>query len=102
MAWARPLLFLCLICLSAFTGNSHEGKKVHIVYIGDLPEEGESLQSTHYDILNEVLGSHSLAKEALLYIYGRSFNGFVAKLADAEGLNHFDEILQEADDIILS
>ncbi|KAK1399599.1 Cucumisin [Heracleum sosnowskyi] len=84
MAWVRPLLFLCLICLSAFTSNCHEEKKVHIVYMGDLPEEGESLHSTHYNILNDVLGSHSLAKEALLYSYGRSFNGFVAKLADAE------------------
>ncbi|XP_074358064.1 subtilisin-like protease SBT4.3 [Apium graveolens] len=52
--------------------------------MGDLPEGGESLHSTHHNILSDVLGSHSLAKEALVYSYGRSFNGFVAKLADAE------------------
>ncbi|XP_074358073.1 cucumisin-like [Apium graveolens] len=52
--------------------------------MGDLPQGGESLQSTHHNILQDVLGSHSLAKEALLYSYHRSFNGFAAKLADAE------------------
>ncbi|WOH01386.1 hypothetical protein DCAR_0520768 [Daucus carota subsp. sativus] len=57
---------------------------VHVVYMGDLPQGGESLQSTHHNILHDVLGSHSLAKEALLHSYQRSFNGFVAKLADAE------------------
>ncbi|KAK1399598.1 Cucumisin [Heracleum sosnowskyi] len=84
MACAQHLFFLCLVYLSAFICNCHEERKVHIVYMGDIPQGGESLQSTHYDILHDVLGSHSLAKEALLYSYGRSFNGFVAKLADAE------------------
>ncbi|XP_017250948.1 subtilisin-like protease SBT4.3 [Daucus carota subsp. sativus] len=84
MAWAQLLCFLCLVYLSAFVCNCHEEKKVHVVYMGDLPQGGESLQSTHHNILHDVLGSHSLAKEALLHSYQRSFNGFVAKLADAE------------------
>ncbi|XP_063949552.1 cucumisin [Daucus carota subsp. sativus] len=84
MVWARSLYFLCLVCLSAFVSNCHEEKKVHIVYMGDLPEGDDSLQATHYNILHDILGSHSLAQEALVYSYQRSLNGFVAKLANAE------------------
>uniref|UniRef100_A0A162A3Y3 Inhibitor I9 domain-containing protein n=1 Tax=Daucus carota subsp. sativus TaxID=79200 RepID=A0A162A3Y3_DAUCS len=60
------------------------GYEVHIVYMGDLPEGDDSLQATHYNILHDILGSHSLAQEALVYSYQRSLNGFVAKLANAE------------------
>ncbi|WOG91390.1 hypothetical protein DCAR_0310639 [Daucus carota subsp. sativus] len=68
--------------------HCYEDNKVHIVYMGDLPKgkggESVTVQSMHHNILTQVLGSPALAKESLVHSYGRSFNGFVARLSDKE------------------
>ncbi|KAF2297645.1 hypothetical protein GH714_001869 [Hevea brasiliensis] len=52
--------------------------------MGERPQGGFSAASTHHSMLENVLGSTSSAKESLVYSYGRSFNGFAAKLSDDE------------------
>ncbi|KAA8522322.1 hypothetical protein F0562_013317 [Nyssa sinensis] len=60
--------------------------RVHVVYMGELSGgEGDlSMASTHHSMLTNVLGSPSSAKDRLIYSYGKSFNGFAAKLTDEE------------------
>ncbi|KAJ4836976.1 hypothetical protein Tsubulata_025287 [Turnera subulata] len=59
-------------------------RKVHIVYMGDRPKGGFSAASMHHSMLESVLGSATLAKDSIVYSYGRTFNGFAAKLSDEE------------------
>ncbi|XP_047341136.1 cucumisin-like [Impatiens glandulifera] len=47
------------------------------------PSEEENA-SKHHAMLSNVLGSANAAKKALVYSYGKSFNGFAAKLTDEE------------------
>ncbi|WKA07054.1 hypothetical protein VitviT2T_024921 [Vitis vinifera] len=58
--------------------------QVHIVYMGEKPHGAVSMVSMHHSMLASVLGSTASAKESLIYSYGRSFNGFAAKLSDEE------------------
>ncbi|XP_034711893.1 cucumisin-like [Vitis riparia] len=88
MAKGRQLISLLYpFFLAALVLNCHgyeQQRKAHVVYMGDLPKGDASVASTHHNMLVEVLGSSSLAKESLLHSYGRSFNGFVARLSDEE------------------
>ncbi|KAG6753460.1 hypothetical protein POTOM_043528 [Populus tomentosa] len=63
---------------------AEDDRKSHVVYMGDRPKDAASVASTHHNMLAEVLGSSSEARESLIYSYGKSFNGFVAKLSDKE------------------
>ncbi|KAM7256839.1 hypothetical protein ACFE04_012580 [Oxalis oulophora] len=78
-----PLLLLALILL--FINSCHaDKKKVHIVYMGEVPRGDISIASMHHSMLKNVLGSNAIAKESLVYSYGNGFNGFAAKLTDEE------------------
>ncbi|CAN1282491.1 Subtilisin-like protease SBT4.4 [Linum perenne] len=58
---------------------------VYIVYMGALPEHRYSPASHHLSLIQEVLDDKSSrGEELLLRSYTRSFNGFAAKLTDAE------------------
>ncbi|KAL6005540.1 hypothetical protein ACLOJK_006107 [Asimina triloba] len=81
---------ICLRCIylilrtgSYRGGDKHEELVIYVVYMGDAPEEGMSMAS-HHAMLGHVLGSPSKAKDSLVYSYGKSFNGFAAKLSDDE------------------
>ncbi|KAL2516992.1 subtilase family protein [Abeliophyllum distichum] len=74
-----PLLLLALVL-----NCQCEERKLHIVYMGNKPEGDASLASAHHSMLHKVLGSPSSAKESLVHSYGRSFNGFAAKLTKEE------------------
>ncbi|KAM4073955.1 hypothetical protein ACB094_10G057900 [Castanea mollissima] len=52
--------------------------------MGDKLQGDFSAASSHHSMLESVLGSASTAKESLIYSYGKSFNGFAAKLTDEE------------------
>ncbi|XAR70354.1 Cucumisin [Bertholletia excelsa] len=52
--------------------------------MGEKPQGNVHLPSAHHAMLTNVLGSSSSAKESLVYSYGKSFNGFAAKLTDDE------------------
>ncbi|ERN19433.1 hypothetical protein AMTR_s00069p00176100 [Amborella trichopoda] len=51
--------------------------------MGDLNND-VSAKSMHHLMLQDVLGSSDAAKESFIYSYGRSFNGFAARLTDEE------------------
>ncbi|CAN1150605.1 Subtilisin-like protease SBT4.12 [Linum perenne] len=57
-------------------------QKVYIVYMGALPDHQYSLAS-HLSLIQEVVDD-SQGADLLIRSYGRSFNGFAAKLTDAE------------------
>ncbi|KAF9614778.1 hypothetical protein IFM89_020632 [Coptis chinensis] len=76
--------YLFLLAALVLNCQCHE-KKVHVVYMGEHPKgEHYNYSSMHHSMLKDVLGSRSAAKESLVYSYGKSFNGFVAKLSDEE------------------
>ncbi|KDP25527.1 hypothetical protein JCGZ_20683 [Jatropha curcas] len=82
---ARAGQLVSFLLLAAFFMQCYGSeKKVHIVYMGDLPRGDFAAEKTHHSMLETVLGSTSSAKESLIYSYGRSFNGFAAKLSDEE------------------
>ncbi|KAJ4712934.1 putative Cucumisin [Melia azedarach] len=84
----QSLLYsLLLLGALAFVRNcdaQDQERKIHIVYMGERPQGDISVASTHHFMLENVLGSTSRAKESLIYSYGRSFNGFAAKLTEEE------------------
>ncbi|KAJ6326830.1 hypothetical protein OIU78_013840 [Salix suchowensis] len=87
------------VCLS-----DHFHSQVHIVYMGERRQGDSSPASTPDSMLAGIMGrleagigkfsecSSESAKKCLVYSYGRSFNGFAARLSDEEGLsiNNFD------------
>ncbi|KAI5594984.1 hypothetical protein BDE02_03G107900 [Populus trichocarpa] len=86
MAMAGLLSLLCPLLVAAFLVLCHASEqKVHIVYMGERRPQGDfSPASTHHSMLAGILGSYESAKKSLVYSYGRSFNGFAAKLSDEE------------------
>ncbi|XP_047319834.1 subtilisin-like protease SBT4.3 [Impatiens glandulifera] len=65
--------------------------KVHIVYMGSLPE-GEYLANSHHISLLQVLGHNNImAEKLLLKSYTRSFNSFSANLTAQEALKLKDK-----------
>ncbi|RVW56928.1 Subtilisin-like protease SBT4.4 [Vitis vinifera] len=55
----------------------------YIVYMGALPQQQFSPLSQHLSILEDALGGSS-PEDSLVRSYGRSFNGFAAKLTEQE------------------
>ncbi|KAK9276300.1 hypothetical protein L1049_005831 [Liquidambar formosana] len=91
-----PLLLETYYCSQtlfvSFVLNCHcDEKKVHVIYMGEWPQGDVTLRSVHHSMLENVLGRTSLAKESLIYSYGKSFNGFAAKLSDEE-VERFSEM----------
>ncbi|GMY30190.1 cucumisin-like isoform X1 [Fagus crenata] len=83
MAKAVLHILLYPLLLAALLLSCHGlERKVHIVYMGERPQGDFSVASTHHSMLARVLESTSTAKESLIYSYGKSFNGFAAKLTD--------------------
>ncbi|KAM1024786.1 hypothetical protein ACFX13_038670 [Malus domestica] len=75
--------------LAAFVLSCHgQERKVHIVYMGEQPQGGFSVASTHHSMLQSALGRlrtlFNDTKESLIFSYGKSFNGFAARLSDEE------------------
>ncbi|KAJ6703655.1 SUBTILISIN-LIKE PROTEASE SBT3.1-RELATED [Salix viminalis] len=85
MAKAGLLSFLCPLLAVAFLVHCHASeKKVHIVYMGERRQGDSSPAYTHHSMLAGIMGSSESAKKSLVYSYGRSFNGFAARLSDEE------------------
>ncbi|KAA0034649.1 hypothetical protein IC582_022808 [Cucumis melo] len=80
------LLFLnfCLFLLFFSSSSQNNGsQKTYIVYMGSHPKGKVSTSSHHIRLLKETIGS-SFPPHSLLHSFKRSFNGFVAKLTEAE------------------
>ncbi|KAM1027048.1 hypothetical protein ACFX2A_040859 [Malus domestica] len=97
---AAPLFSYTLSALLLTASLSCEAidsddRKVHIVYMGSLPnDEAYSPPSHHLGMLERVIGSNSPAN-VLVQSYKRSFNGFAANLTDpeSEGLANMKEVV---------
>ncbi|XP_073151934.1 subtilisin-like protease SBT4.15 [Henckelia pumila] len=80
-------------------GNADDesARKPYIVYMGALPEERMpvSLSDIHHTLLSDVIGDETIAKNSKIHSYGRSFNGFVARL-----LPHEAELLSEKESVV--
>ncbi|CAA3011298.1 subtilisin-like protease SBT4.15 [Olea europaea var. sylvestris] len=77
------LLFL-FFNLCIFASHAEEERKPYIVYMGELPEDTKFLMDEHHRLLFETIGDELIAKNSKIHSYGRSFNGFVAKLLPHE------------------
>ncbi|XP_008245822.1 PREDICTED: subtilisin-like protease SBT4.4 [Prunus mume] len=81
-SYAFPILALAMSLLC--TAIDEEDRKVHIVYLGSLPsDELYSPLSHQLGILERVVQGSSAAN-VLVRSYGRSLNGFAAKLTNRE------------------
>ncbi|XLU82915.1 hypothetical protein S245_006335, partial [Arachis hypogaea] len=57
----------------------------YIVYMGELPKTTTYLpEDHHHNILEAAIGDKKLARESKIHSYGKSFNGFVARLLPHE------------------
>ncbi|XP_003537051.4 subtilisin-like protease SBT4.15 [Glycine max] len=91
-----PLLFLfCLYC-SPTQGSIQHERKPYIVYMGELPvDRAYAPEDHHNNLLATAIGDWQLARESKIHSYGKSFNGFVARLLpyEAEKLLEEDNVL---------
>ncbi|XP_010532505.1 PREDICTED: subtilisin-like protease SBT4.2 [Tarenaya hassleriana] len=73
---------LLLLCLCSASATVEDDRKAYIVYMGALPSDSQySAMSHHQHILQQVTSS---VENSLVRNYGRSFNGFEAKLTESE------------------
>ncbi|XP_058106317.1 cucumisin-like [Magnolia sinica] len=96
--WPSSLAYFLILAPFLLCCHSQEydaDRKIHVVYMGELPENGVSAASLHQTMLEDVLGSSAAAKESLVYSYGRSFNGFAAKLSpeEVESFSEMDQVV---------
>ncbi|VVB16515.1 unnamed protein product [Arabis nemorensis] len=83
-ATSSCLLVLFLISLVSAVKDDPQEKQVYIVYMGSLPSRSDYIpMSNHISILQEVTGESSI-EGRLVRSYKRSFNGFAARLTEAE------------------
>ncbi|CAK9159579.1 unnamed protein product [Ilex paraguariensis] len=76
--------FNLFLLATLVNGSNDDERKPYIVYMGELPEDTTSLVDEHDSLLSEAIGDVSKAKEHKIHSYGRSFNGFVARLLPHE------------------
>ncbi|XP_057838011.2 cucumisin-like [Cryptomeria japonica] len=87
---ALIILFLLHLNSNASAGVFEESdKKLHIIYMGEIPSDVEGdfhtvAASSHIDMLQYVVGSYEAAQERWTHSYGKSFNGFAAWLNPSE------------------
>ncbi|WCJ34340.1 Subtilisin-like protease SBT4.15 [Euphorbia peplus] len=75
--------------------QSDNERKTYIVYMGDVPESSGLLKDEHHSLLSTVIGDESIARKSKIHSYGKSFNGFVAKL-----LPHEVEKISENENVV--
>ncbi|KAF8397859.1 hypothetical protein HHK36_016784 [Tetracentron sinense] len=89
------LLFIFNLSLVAtfVHGSSEVERKVgpsgipihpYVIYMGDAPETGTAAVEDHHNLLSLAIGDENIARESRIHSYGRSFNGFVARLLPHE------------------
>ncbi|KAM2568077.1 hypothetical protein FF1_008531 [Malus domestica] len=75
--------------------DGDDGRKPYIVYMGELPAPEISVMSRHHNLLAQAIGDVKVARESRIHSYGRSFNGFVARLLphEAQALSDDDSVV---------
>ncbi|KAL3754124.1 hypothetical protein ACJRO7_001383 [Eucalyptus globulus] len=85
--------FLFKLCLFATLVQGLQGdkRKPYIIYMGELPEAKTSVEDKHHSLLMAAIGDEEIARQAKIYSYGKSFNGFAARLLPHEVQKLSDE-----------
>ncbi|XP_021728784.1 subtilisin-like protease SBT4.15 [Chenopodium quinoa] len=81
------LLFFINVGVTLIKGlNDNNERKPYVVYMGESSSGLEQLtvESHHHNLLAETIGDESVAKAAKIHSYGRSLNGFAARLLPSE------------------
>ncbi|KAM7260285.1 hypothetical protein ACFE04_016026 [Oxalis oulophora] len=79
----KAFLYLSTLLVIGICHASNEDRKEYIVYMGSIPEDSlYSATEHHASLLEDVTGDSN--QNYLIRSYKRSFNGFAAKLTDAE------------------
>ncbi|PIN16828.1 Cucumisin [Handroanthus impetiginosus] len=86
---------LCLHLATLTNGSSDNERQPYIVYMGELPENTISLKDAHNSLLSETIGDEMIARSSKIYSYGRSFNGFAARL-----LPHEAKLLSQKEGVV--
>ncbi|CAL1387456.1 unnamed protein product [Linum trigynum] len=73
--------FLMIACCRA---THVQNRKVYIAYMGNCPKSQASLPALHFGLLHRIIGNAKVASDSLIYSYHRTFNGFAARLTEAE------------------
>ncbi|KAJ8899619.1 hypothetical protein K2173_018593 [Erythroxylum novogranatense] len=81
---------VCLVATLVRAVNDNE-RKPYIVYMGELDKSRISTVDEHHNLLAATIGDESVARESRIHSYGRSFNGFVARLLPHEAKRLSDE-----------
>ncbi|XP_030453729.1 subtilisin-like protease SBT4.15 [Syzygium oleosum] len=87
------VVFLFVLCLFAtlVRGLHDNERKPYIVYMGEVPEAKTSIEDEHHNLLMAAIGDEDTARQAKIYSYGKSFNGFAARLLPREAQKLSDE-----------
>ncbi|KAK7355421.1 hypothetical protein VNO80_14676 [Phaseolus coccineus] len=85
------ILVFFLYCLAVQGSNQHE-RKTYIVYMGELTvATAYAPEDHHHNLLATAIGDQQLARESKIHSYGKSFNGFAARLLPHEA----EKLLEE-------
>ncbi|XP_015901941.3 subtilisin-like protease SBT4.15 [Ziziphus jujuba] len=83
-------IYIYFIVGLVYGQDDHE-RKTYIVYLGELPEAGTSVVDSHHKLLLAAIGDEKIARESKIHSYGKSFNGFAARLLPHEAKKLLDE-----------
>ncbi|KAH7512134.1 hypothetical protein FEM48_Zijuj12G0058300 [Ziziphus jujuba var. spinosa] len=83
-------IYIYFIVGLVYGQDDHE-RKTYIVYMGELPEAGTSVVDSHHKLLLAAIGDEKIARESKIHSYGKSFNGFAARLLPHEAKKLLDE-----------
>ncbi|XP_022143781.1 subtilisin-like protease SBT4.15 [Momordica charantia] len=93
------LIFVLVIWLVAslmIQGSDHHERKPYIVYMGELPLGSRStVADHHHSLLLDAIGDEKTARESKIHSYGKSFNGFAARL-----LPHEADKISKREDVV--
>ncbi|KAK7378778.1 hypothetical protein VNO80_04225 [Phaseolus coccineus] len=90
------LLLLPLLCHLAVQASDQHERKPYIVYMGELKAGTTyAVENHHHNLLETAIGNKQLARKSKIHSYGKSFNGFVARL-----LPHEAERLKEEESVV--
>ncbi|KAI4348989.1 hypothetical protein L6164_009649 [Bauhinia variegata] len=91
------LLVFCLYSLPILIrGSNQHQREAYIVYMGELPKARAYITDVHHhDLLTFAIGDERLARQSRIHSYGKSFNGFVARL-----LPHEADKLREDENVL--
>ncbi|KAI9154572.1 hypothetical protein LWI28_028269 [Acer negundo] len=72
--------------LTVFYSDQQQQQQAYIVYMGDMSDDRAtiSVMEEHHGLLSKAIGDEKIARKSRIYSYGKSFNGFVARLLPQE------------------